>query len=100
MDADARSEALRIRPDATRHPGMHQTSTVDYIVLLSGEGQVDLKPFDPVVQRGANHAWVNYGAEPATLTRGVIISTQVGRGSRASANTRSSWAGRRGICKH
>src|SRR5262245_47567281 len=41
--------------DTTRHPAMHRTRTVDYIVLLSGkvtllldEGEVDLEPFDVV----------------------------------------------------
>jgi quercetin dioxygenase-like cupin family protein len=53
---------------------MHKTRTVDYVVLLAGEvtmlldkGEVDLKPFDVVVQRGTNHAWVNKGKEPAIL---------------------------------
>ena len=58
------------RPDTTRHPGMHTTDTVDYIVLLTGEvtllldkGEVNLKPFDTVVQRGTNHAWSNRSGE-------------------------------------
>jgi uncharacterized cupin superfamily protein len=45
--------------DTSRHPGMHKTRTIDYVVLLSGEvtmlldkGEVELKPFDVVVQRG------------------------------------------------
>ena len=82
MDDDARAETQRIRKDTTRHPGMHVTLTVDYIVLLSGEvtmlldeGQVDLKPFDVVVQRGTNHAWVNYGEETAILA-GVLIDAK------------------------
>ncbi len=60
--------------DTSRHPGMHRTNTVDYVVLLSGtvtmlldEGEVELQPFDVVVQRGTNHAWVNKGVEPALL---------------------------------
>jgi uncharacterized cupin superfamily protein len=67
MDAHCRS-------DASRHPGMHKTRTIDYVVLLSGEvtllldkGEVDLKPFDVVVQRGTSHAWVNKGKEPALI---------------------------------
>jgi hypothetical protein len=68
--------------DTTRNPGMHTTRTVDYIVLLSGkvtllldEGEVDLEPFDVVVQRGTNHAWVNHGTEPALLV-GILIDAE------------------------
>ncbi len=58
--------------DTTRHPAMHKTETVDYVIVLKGEltlllddGEVTLKPMDSVIQRGTNHAWVNYGTEPA-----------------------------------
>jgi mannose-6-phosphate isomerase-like protein (cupin superfamily) len=70
----AQMDAEHCRTDTSRHPGMHKTRTVDYVVLLAGEvtmlldkGEVDLKPFDVVVQRGTNHAWVNKGKEPAIL---------------------------------
>lgn len=60
--------------DRTRHPAMHKTHSVDFIVLLSGEvtllldeADVPMKPFDVVVQRGSNHAWENNGKEIATL---------------------------------
>lgn len=66
--------AAHCRVDTSRHPSMHTTRTVDYIILLSGKvtllldkGEVDLKPFDVVVQRGTNHGWINRGAEPALL---------------------------------
>ena len=66
--------AAHERPDTSRHPAMHQTRTVDYVILLSGEvtllldeASCDLKPLDVVVQRGTNHAWINKGAEPALL---------------------------------
>jgi hypothetical protein len=63
------------RADTSRHPMMHVTATIDYIVLLSGEisllldeGEpIRLKPFDAVVQRATNHSWVNTGCEPALL---------------------------------
>jgi mannose-6-phosphate isomerase-like protein (cupin superfamily) len=63
------------RVDTSRHPMMHVTPTVDYILLLSGEislmldeGEpIALKPFDAIVQRGTNHSWVNTGREPALL---------------------------------
>ena len=64
--------AAHHRVDTTRHPAMHKTKTIDYIILLKGDvtllldnEEVDLKPFDVVVQRGTNHAWVNNGNEPA-----------------------------------
>jgi hypothetical protein len=63
------------RVDTTRHPLMHTTPTLDYVILLSGEisllldrGEpVPLKPFDAVVQRATNHFWVNTGTTPALL---------------------------------
>jgi quercetin dioxygenase-like cupin family protein len=63
------------RVDTSRHPMMHVTPTLDYIVLLSGEislllddgDPIELKPFDAVVQRATNHSWVNTGREPALL---------------------------------
>jgi mannose-6-phosphate isomerase-like protein (cupin superfamily) len=66
--------AAHCRVDTSRHPSMHTTRTVDYIVVLSGrvtllldKGEVELKPFDVVVQRGTNHGWVNRGSEPALM---------------------------------
>ncbi len=67
--------ASHCRVDTRRHPAMHKTSSVDYIILISGEVDLlldageakDLKPGDVVVQRGTNHAWVNTGSEPALL---------------------------------
>lgn len=53
------------------HPLMHQTDTLDYIVILSGElylimeeGETRLGPGDIVIQRGTNHAWSNRSNEP------------------------------------
>ena len=60
---------------------MHKTKTIDYIILLSGdvtllldEDEVRLKPFNVVVQRGTNHAWVSNGNEPALLIAVLIDS--------------------------
>jgi hypothetical protein len=63
------------RVDTSRHPLMHVTPTTDYIMLLSGEvsllldeGEpIPLKPYDVVVQRNTNHAWINTGTEAAIL---------------------------------
>ena len=66
--------AAHHRVDTSKHPAMHKTDTIDYIILLKGdvtlildEEEVDIKPHDVVVQRGTNHAWVNNGSEPALL---------------------------------
>jgi mannose-6-phosphate isomerase-like protein (cupin superfamily) len=71
--------ASHCRVDTSLHPSMHTTRTVDYIILLSGQvtllldkGEVDLKPFDVVIQRGTNHGWVNRGTEPALLVAVLI----------------------------
>ena len=80
----AQMDATHCRADTTRHPGMHKTRTIDYVILLSGEvtllmdkGEVDLKPFDVVVQRGTNHAWVNKGKEPALIAAVLIDAKDV-----------------------
>ncbi|MDG2060587.1 MAG: cupin domain-containing protein [SAR86 cluster bacterium] len=73
--------AAHHRVDVSRHHAMHETGTIDYIILLEGditlildEDEVDLKPFDVVVQRGTNHAWRNNGKQPATLIAVLIDS--------------------------
>ena len=80
-DAFEKVGAAHHRVDTTKHPAMHKTETIDYIILLKGdvtlildEEEVDLKPFDVVVQRGTNHAWVNNGDEPALLIAVLIDS--------------------------
>ena len=77
----------RCKIDTSRHPLMHATPTVDYIMLLSGdaalildEGEpIALKPFDAVVQRGTNHAWVNTGREDAVFLA-VMLGADVAGG--------------------
>jgi mannose-6-phosphate isomerase-like protein (cupin superfamily) len=73
-DAFKKVGAAHHRIDTSKHPAMHKTETVDYIILLKGdvtlildEEEIDIEPFDVVVQRGTNHAWVNNGTEPALL---------------------------------
>lgn len=71
------------RRDTSRHPFMHVTPTVDYILLLSGEillildegDPIPLKPFDAVVQRGTNHSWANTGKTTALLMA-VMVGNQ------------------------
>ncbi len=76
--------AAEDRVDTSRHAGMHKTRTIDYIILLKGENvslmleedERPIKPFDVVVQRGTNHAWVNRGKEPA-LFIAVLIDAEI-----------------------
>ncbi|MBA3742800.1 cupin domain-containing protein [Sporichthya sp.] len=57
------------------NPGMHQTVTVDYAIVISGElwlelddgAEVHLPTGSCVVQNGARHAWHNKSSAPATL---------------------------------
>ncbi len=79
IDAKAAFEALgsENKPkasDSAKHPTMHKTNSVDYLVVISGEmsmlmedGEVLLKSGDCIVQRGTNHAWVNKSGKPCVL---------------------------------
>jgi mannose-6-phosphate isomerase-like protein (cupin superfamily) len=76
--------AAHHRVDTSRNAAMHETHTIDYIILLKGdvtlildEEEVSLQPHDVVVQRGTNHAWVNNGTEPALLIAVLIDSNIV-----------------------
>jgi Cupin domain. len=67
-------------PDASRHPGMHKTDTVDYAIVLSGEiwalmdeGETLMKAGDCLVQRGTNHAWANRSDAPC-LVAFILVS--------------------------
>ena len=75
--------ANHARPNTNRNPWMHKTKTIDYIIVLSGEvtlllddDERELKPFDVVIQRGTNHAWINRGKEPALLAA-VLMDAEV-----------------------
>ena len=65
-NAGARPETgVRRSPDGP-HPRMHETDTIDYAIVLSGEiyaimekGENLLKAGDVLIQRGTNHAWSN-----------------------------------------
>jgi hypothetical protein len=56
---------VRRAPDSV-HPGMHETDTIDYAIVLSGEvyaimekGEKLMKTGDVLIQRGTYHAWSN-----------------------------------------
>lgn len=75
----AAAEQLRLSPGIADRmeqdaPGFHTTSTIDYVILLSGEvwlaldeEERRLAPGDTVIQIGARHAWQNRSNAPATL---------------------------------
>jgi quercetin dioxygenase-like cupin family protein len=63
---------LEIQPGNSAY--MHRTDTIDYVVCVAGEIDMDLddstvklRAGDAMVQRGTNHAWVNRGSEPCRL---------------------------------
>ena len=63
-----------LRGRAPRHPAIHRTRSVDYVVILEGEidlllddRDVRLKAGDVVVQQGTNHAWINRGMQVCRL---------------------------------
>jgi len=66
---------------------MHRTETVDYVIVIAGEIDMDmdnstvrLKAGDVMVQRGTHHAWVNRGTERARLAFVLIDATPLGIG--------------------
>lgn len=65
-------------PEAER-PGVHETDTLDHIVVMSGqihllldEAEVVLNPGDTLVQRGTSHSWSNRSSAPC-----VVMTVQV-----------------------
>ena len=69
-------------PDASRHPGMHKTDTVDYAIVLAGEiwalmdeGETRLEAGDCLVQRATNHAWSNRSDQPCLVVFVLVSAT-------------------------
>ncbi len=57
-----------------RHPLMHRTRTIDYVIVMEGEidmllddSGIHLKAGDVLIQQGTNHAWVNRGTKPCRI---------------------------------
>ena len=66
---------------------MHRTETIDYVIVVAGEIDMDmddstvhLRAGDIIVQRGTNHAWVNRGHARARLAFVLIDATPLGIG--------------------
>ncbi len=70
-----------LEPD---HAGMHTTDSVDFVVIVSGEidlelddgACVQLRSGDTVVQNGTRHAWHNRSASPCTVAVAIIGATR------------------------
>jgi quercetin dioxygenase-like cupin family protein len=76
------------------HPGVqqrvHRTDSVDYIVVMSGEidmeletgEEVHLKAGDVMVQRGTVHNWINRGTESCVMAVILIHANPVQAGDK------------------
>ena len=70
-------------------PRNHRTDSIDYIVILSGEIDMELddtvvhlKAGDVMVQRGTIHNWVNRGTAPCVLAVILIDAKSVEAGGK------------------
>jgi len=68
-------------------PAMHRTETIDYVIVLSGEIDMDmddstvhLRAGDTLIQRGTNHAWANRSGEIARVAFVLIDGQPLGIG--------------------
>ena len=71
---------------------MHRTESVDYVICISGEIDMDMddstvtmRAGDVMVQRGTNHSWVNRSSEPARLAFVLIDAEPLGIGEPVKA---------------
>ena len=69
------------------HPHMHRTETVDYVIVMEGEIDMDmddstvkLKAGDIMVQRGTNHAWANRSGKRARVAFVLVDAEPLGIG--------------------
>ena len=70
------------------NPGrMHRTETIDYVIVMEGEIDMDmddstvkLKAGDVMVQRGTNHSWVNRSDKVARAAFVLIDANPLGIG--------------------
>ena len=69
------------------HAHMHRTETIDYVIVIDGEIEMDmddstvkLKAGDILIQRGTNHAWANRGNKPARVAFVLVDGQPLGIG--------------------
>jgi len=70
------------------HPHMHRTETIDYVIVIEGEIEMDmddstvtLKQGDIMVQRGTNHAWANRSGKRARVAFVLVDAAPLGIGN-------------------
>jgi quercetin dioxygenase-like cupin family protein len=68
-------------------PHMHRTETIDYVIVIEGEIEMDmddstvkLKQGDVMIQRGTNHAWANRSDKRARVAFVLIDAEPLGIG--------------------
>jgi quercetin dioxygenase-like cupin family protein len=68
-------------------PHMHRTETLDYVIVLEGnidmdmdDSTVTLRAGDILIQRGTNHAWANRSDKPARVAFVLIDAVPLGIG--------------------
>ena len=72
---------------------MHRTETIDYVIVLAGElemqmddSTVKLKAGDVLVQRGTHHAWINRGTRTARVAFILVDAKPLGIGQPVTGN--------------
>ena len=70
------------------HPHMHRTETIDYVIVMEGEIEMDmddstvrLKAGDILIQRGTNHAWANRSNRRARVAFVLVDAEPLGIGN-------------------
>jgi quercetin dioxygenase-like cupin family protein len=68
-------------------PHMHRTETLDYVIVLEGEIEMDmdastvkLKAGEVLIQRGTNHAWANRSDKSARVAFVLVDAEPLGIG--------------------
>lgn len=69
-------------------PHMHRTETIDYVIVIEGEIEMDmdastvkLKAGDIMIQRGTNHAWANRSGRRARVAFVLVDAEPLGIGT-------------------
>lgn len=82
----SRFAVIEFPPDAPSK--MHRTESIDYVICLEGEIDMDMddstvtmRAGDVMVQRGTNHAWVNRSAARARVAFVLLDAKPLGIGN-------------------
>jgi len=86
LAAQIGSQNVSDENDRAKHPTMHVTDSIDYLMVMSGElimlmedGEVLLRPGDCIVQRGTKHAWVNRSGKPCVMAAILVDAKRAAR---------------------